>query len=501
MTFDRILKSAAALLWLPIISYAADGVDYTKGVFIVNEDWYGHQNSTVNYLLPDDPDGNWWHYRVIQTENPGMELGCTNQYGAIWNGRFYFIAKQAKDPGASVTGGRISVADASSMKLIKQLELIDPSGAQCDGRAFVGVTDTKGYVSSSNGVWILDLDAIEITGQVEGTSNPNVGSGNDASASNPGSSLYFGQTGCMQLAEGMVFAAHQQYGVLVIDPAVDKVVKVIDMTIVDDAVERDTGTRPSKPSGVGSSIVRSKDGALWVNVAKDVQGTGDAQPYLVRIDPTTLEAEVVAVNGDGVYPPSNSWYAWTPDPFCASSVTNSLYWCGGVNSWFTKNCIFRFDTNTRTVDKVVDLASESGNWSVYGASLGIHPETDELYASLFHGFQDNSYIVRRFAADGTPLRDYPMISNYWFPSMPVFPQSSTAGIDAAVAVADVSVTVSSHSIAVSGAPGCEMCVYNMQGQCVYRAAVISDSEWFEPQLTPGFYIVRVGTHSAKFHLN
>ena len=58
----------------------------------------------------------------------GMELGCTNQYGAIWEGRLYMVAKQEKDPGATIVGGRISIADASTMKLIKQLQLIDPSG-------------------------------------------------------------------------------------------------------------------------------------------------------------------------------------------------------------------------------------------------------------------------------------------------------------------------------------------------------------------------------------
>lgn len=86
--------------------------DYSSGIFFVNEDWYGHQNSTVNYLRPDDADGDYWQYRVIQAENPGMELGCTNQYGAIWNGRFYLIAKQEKDPGAAIKGGRITVAAA-----------------------------------------------------------------------------------------------------------------------------------------------------------------------------------------------------------------------------------------------------------------------------------------------------------------------------------------------------------------------------------------------------
>lgn len=133
------------LLGLLILSFSAQAdTYYTQGVFFVNEDWYGHQNSTVNYLLPDEPNGEYWTYRVIQRENTGMELGCTNQFGAIWKDRFYFIAKQDKDPGASVAGGRITVADAKTMKILYQTSLIDPSGQQCDGRGFLGIDEKQG---------------------------------------------------------------------------------------------------------------------------------------------------------------------------------------------------------------------------------------------------------------------------------------------------------------------------------------------------------------------
>ncbi|MCM1318309.1 MAG: DUF5074 domain-containing protein [Bacteroides sp.] len=426
---------------LATASAVAADIDYAKGVIFINEDWYGHQNSTVNYLLPDDPGGEYWHYRVIQSENPGVELGCTNQYGAIWDGRLYMIAKQDKDPGASVVGGRVTVADASTMKVIKQLQLIDPSGAQCDGRAFVGVTDKKGYVSSSNGMWILNLETLEIEGQVKGSANPNAGGDNDKPNSDPTSSLYFGQTGTMVLAEGRVFAVHQQYGLLVVDPEKDEVVETLTMDIVDDAIEADTGTRPRRTSGIGSSIVRSKDGYLWHSVAKNVQGTGAAVPYIVRVDPKTLDRKVIAVAGDDIFPPTNSWYAWTPDPFCASSVTNRLYWCGGQNSWFTNYRVFRYDIDTGKVEKIIDFNEQDGDWHVYGCSLGIHPETDELYASLFHKFVDPTYVTRRFDADGNMLKDYPMISNYWFPSLPVFPQAAgcSSGVDDVAADEDVSV--------------------------------------------------------------
>ena len=118
----------SAMATAPAVA-AADDVDYTRGIIYVNEDWYGHQNSTLNHLLPDDPDGNYWHYRIFQTENPGHELGCTNQYGAIWKGRLYLIAKQERDPGADITGGRITVADARTLKMLHQACLLYTSDA------------------------------------------------------------------------------------------------------------------------------------------------------------------------------------------------------------------------------------------------------------------------------------------------------------------------------------------------------------------------------------
>ena len=228
----RVAILFSAFLAALASAIAAQDADYSQGIIWVNEDWYGHQNSTVNYLLPDDPEGQFWKYRIVQTENPGMELGCTNQYGAIWHDRLYLIAKQDKDPGATVTGGRITVCDAKTMKILHQQSLIDPSGAQCDGRGFIGVDLHKGYISSSNGVWIFDLDSYTVTGQVEGSANPNAGGDNDKPNTDPTGSLYHGQSGMMVEADGKIFVAHQQYGVLVVDPVRDAVTNVISMDIV-----------------------------------------------------------------------------------------------------------------------------------------------------------------------------------------------------------------------------------------------------------------------------
>ena len=407
----RTLITLYAFLAAMAPAIAAEEADYTQGIIWVNEDWYGHQNSTVNYLMPDDPDGNFWKYRIIQTENPGMELGCTNQYGALWNGRLYLIAKQEKDPGATVTGGRITVADAKTMKILHQQALIDPSGKQCDGRGFLGVDEHKGYISTSNGVWIFDLDTYTVTGQVEGSANPNAGGDGDKPNTDPTGSLYHGQSGMMVSAAGKVFVAHQQYGLLVVDPAEDKVTDVISMDFVQEG------------AGIGS-VVKSKDGYLWLSIAKNLQGTGAVLNYIVRMNPETLEHEVIDIP-EGMYPPSNSWYAWTPDAFVASSVQNCLYWKGGPNRWFTGTKIYKFDCDTREQTLFVDLEEEGANWKLYGCALGVHPVTDDVYMALYHEFGTPTYITRRYSAKGEKIRDYEMIMNYWFPSLPLFAQGNS----------------------------------------------------------------------------
>ncbi|MDE5912967.1 MAG: DUF5074 domain-containing protein, partial [Muribaculaceae bacterium] len=96
---------------------------------------------------------------------------------------------------------------------------------------------------------------------------------------------------------------------------------------------------------------------------------------------------------------------------------------------------FRFDVDTRTARKIIDLKADGENWKLYGCSMRVHPLTDEIYASLYHEFSIPTYITRRYTADGVKIRDYEMISNYWFPSLPVFPQSA----DATSEIAEVTV--------------------------------------------------------------
>ena len=370
--------------------------DYTKGLFFINEGWYGHENSTVNFLS----EGGEWTYRVFQKENPGMELGATSQFGTIYGDKFYVVAKQSKDPGASIAGGRFTVCDAKTLKCLKQWEFIskdDKGNSNADGRAFLGVDEHKGYISTSNGIYVYDIDRMEISGKVTGSDNPeDEGYG----------SLYRGQVGTMLRVNDYVFAVHQSTGILVINPETDAITKTI-----------------AGPAGWGyGSVVLSKDGNLWASVA-NTSGSGVAAPFIYKIDPATCDTTRVNMP-EGIYSPANSWYAWTPDCFCASKQNNVLYWNGGKSSWFSNSAIYKYDIDNNRFGQFIDLSTDTDKWLIYGCSFRIDPVTDNAYVSLYHSFGDNTYIARTYNNKGEKLQDYSMISNYWFPSLPVFPDNA-----------------------------------------------------------------------------
>ena len=440
-------------------------VDYTQGVFFVNEDWYGHQNSTVNFLTNDGE----WIYRVVQKENPGVELGCTNQYGAIYGDRFYLIAKQDKDPGASIAGGRLTICDAKTMKVLKQFANISVDGngnSNADGRGFLGVDEHKGYVGTSNGIYVLDLDELELKGKVTGSEN---------------NQLYDGEVGNMVRVGDRVFAVHQDKGLLVIDPSTDQVEQVIE------GIE-----------GWGfGSVVLSKDGNLWLSLAS-TSGSGQADTRIMKVNPYTLQTEVIDLP-EGIYGPANSWYAWTPDCFCASQQQNVLYWNGGNSSWFSGYTVYKYDIDKNEFSTYIDYNGDPDGWQIYGCSFRVSPEGDEAYVSLFKGFGDPTYVVRKYDADGCQLAEYPMIQNYWFPSLPVFPDNAEPVVtnpDAVNMTLDAPVKVSLENIATDAD--------NMDAAIVKTVKSVSDESVLKAEIQNGDLVVTplsVGNATVTLGIN
>ncbi len=394
----KIFTPMAAAL-LAAMTYAAplsaqEDKEYTDGVFVLNEGWYGHENASINYLNADGT----WDYRVLQQANgEDVQLGCTGCYATITDGRMYIVSKQEQDPGATVEGARLTVCDAKTMKRLAAVKTI---GDNADGRAFLAVPELhRGYASTSNGVYVFDLDTYENLGVVTGTENTS-------------GSLYNGQMGSMIYYSGMILAVNQDKGLVIINPESD----AVEMTL-----------NAEEEGWAYGSIVQSKDGQVWLSVAS-TDGMGNTQNYLRRFNPETLQLEKVDLP-DGINAPANSWYAWTPDCFCASTKSNCLYWNGGSSSWFSAQSIYKYDIDANTFSQIIDFASTEGNTYVYGACCRVHPETDDLYIGVTIGAYSNNTQLRVYSNTGELKNTYAMTENYWFPELPVFPASATsAGI-------------------------------------------------------------------------
>ena len=344
------------------IKYLPATVDYTQGVFIVNEDWFGHRNSTTNYLTRD---GKFVY-------NNTTEIGATACFGAAWGNRYYIIAKQAKDGGAKVEGGRITICDANTMRIIKQIKDIDGDN---DGRSFCGVDEHKAYVSTSKGIYTLNLDELTVGAAVKNAD------GGDAE---------LGECGNMVRLGDYVYATEYGKSLRIIDCNTDRIVATISSAKV-------------------YSITMSKDGQLWVSTDKGIS----------RVNTETNKLETISLP-EGINVPANSNDAWCPDGLCASMQNNVIYWTSVT--WNILK-VFKYDIDNNEFAKVVDLTNDAGKWKMYSASnLRVDPVTDNLYVSLFKDWGSQDYAVRIYDNNGNQLNEYELTQKYfWFPGMFVFP--------------------------------------------------------------------------------
>lgn len=410
------IKKLLGLIILVGIALATQAQDYTNGVFILNEDWYGHNNSSLNFLNPATGE---FDYEVIRTneknEENHLSLGCTSQFGTIYGDRIYIVSKQDQDPGEKedVHGGRLVVADARTMEIIKSFpEIYEMNGkSAADGRGFVGVNKKKGYIGTTNGIFVLDLDNLQIKGRISGTENPLI-TGDESNGDGLGS-LYRNQIGMMIRAYDHVFAIQQDKGILVIDPENDTVEQVI--------------------PGCFSTMTQSKDGTIWAG--KNSNMDYQTYPYgnvgssgeewegtqLLKINPFTLESKIIDMpNGIGI---NQTWYAWTAGSLCASAKQNRLYFTFNPDkwNWFTCSLMYMYDIDENTFYKIYDSNSE--NRYFYGAGIRINPLNDELYAAMYLDNIDQTYFFYGLDNEGNRQNVFEPIKRYWFPALFIFPDN------------------------------------------------------------------------------
>lgn len=351
--------------------------NYTNGFFIVNEEWFGHTNGSVNFL---DNNGTI-EYRVYSSANNNHAFGATTQYGTIYGDKFYFVSKQAADGGDTqyTPGGRLVVANAQTMEKLASFN--DIGGG--DGRSFIGVNEHKGYIGASNGIYIFNIDNLTVGNLIPGTE---------------GTDLYSEQIGNMIRTSKHVYAIKQGVGILVIDPNTDAVIHTV--------------------SGDFDSVVQAKDGSIWA-----IQ-----QQAVVNINATTFATQSYNIP-TSTY--ASSWGAWNAGSLAASNTENVLYWFKAGTFWGLGSDIVKFDVTTKAFNETfITIPGQTGSskQTPYGAALRVNPITGELIVNTTNSLYQKHW-VHTYDVNGTLTNIRSLTDYYWFPALTVFPDNTAPAVN------------------------------------------------------------------------
>lgn len=378
---------------------------FTNGIIFVNEDFYGHNQGSLNFYNYDYGE---MEYNVDAVVNPESQLGVTTQFGQLFGGKLFLVSKQANYNESTdiTTGSRLAVMDAVTLKQQGSLMRFDDStGNVSDGRSYCAVNNDKGYVATSGGIFVLDVPSMTITGMIEGTQ----------SGSAQGTQ-YNGQCGDMVRFGQYVFAVQQGVGLHVIDPVADQVVTTIPF-----------------PSIV--TVFVTAGGNLYVaNNSREIYdySTGPFEADFTCIDPVTFEVRNVYQLGD-TYGALSSWGAWKARMLCVDPVAEKVYY---YHSEY-QNYISCYDFDTqRFTDHLIDLPEAVEiNWDgtrnhqgLYASALSFDPHTGDLVvqtteAAPMYAYQIlNHNWVLFYDANTLELKKQLRLQDaYWFPAMAVYP--------------------------------------------------------------------------------
>lgn len=379
---------------------------FTNGIIFVNEDRYGPNQGSINYY---NYDYNEMEYNVYALVNPTTKLGVTTQFGQLYGDKLFLVSKQANttEASGSTFGSRLAVLDAATLKQQGSiLRFGESPDSVYDGRAYCAVTPSKGYVSTSAGIFVFDVPSMSVTGAINGTMS---------SAKGDYNSLYHNQCGDMVRFGQYVFAVQQEKGLHVIDPETDAVVTTLPF-----------------PNIV--TVFVTAGGNLYVaNNSREIYdySGGPYEANFTRIDLVTLQAaEVYPL--DETHGAMSSWGAWRPRMICVDPRAERVYF--NYDEYQNYISSYDFATQTFTDQLIVLPEGVEINWDgtrerqgLYSAALSFDPHTGDMVVQTteaapmsYQNFNHNWVLF--YDANTLELKQQVRLQDaYWFPSMAVYP--------------------------------------------------------------------------------
>lgn len=327
---------------------------YENGFFIVNEGWFGHGTGEVNFYSYDTGK---LTDSIFKRENPTKDLNpasSTLQFGSIYKGNMYLVSK---------VGGPMIVVNPNTFK---EKGRIDAKGGN-DWRAFLGIDENTGLLSSSSGVYMLNLKTLSAYSKLIGAD---------------------GQIGDMLKAGKYIFMHSATNGMLIFNA--------------------DDYSLNQKVKNVTMGFAQTPNGKVWYTGGK----------YLYQIDPQTLVKDSV----DLKFTTYASWGAWHPSSIVASTKENAIYILKN-GSFSGGSEVYKYVLgNNASID--APLITNPAKQIFYGKGIGFDSKQNQIIIQTVQsGFGANFAINNLFFYDPTGnLKKTIAYDGYYFPSVTVFNQ-------------------------------------------------------------------------------
>ncbi|MDA6070535.1 DUF5074 domain-containing protein [Flavobacterium sp. AC] len=325
---------------------------YENGFYVINEGWFGHGTGTVGFYRYDTKA---IEDSVFVKVNPDKDLkpaSSTLEFGTIINKKLFLVSK---------VGGPVVVADAYSLKEEKRI----PAKGGNDWRAVVGIDENQALLTASKGIFKLNLNTMEVSGQIEGVT---------------------GQVGDVVKANGYIFALSATKGVIVINASTLTVEKTI--------------------PGIVLGFAVTDDKKVWAAGGKN----------LISIDSNTLEVKEIAL-GFQAY---GSWGAWHPGSITAAK--NDIF-IAKNGSFSGGKQVYKYSGTPESLSAPFITLTNSN--ILYGAGIGYDRKKNTLVVNTVNeGFGVNFAInnLYLFNADSGAKTESVNYSGYYFPAVSVFHQ-------------------------------------------------------------------------------
>lgn len=131
---------------------------YSNGTFLLTEGQLGTSTGGLFWL---NPKNNTFSSSSVSQS----KFGETSQFATIYADKIFVTSKQTGYYG----GGLFTIADAKTTQCQATFSSLLDDGHNYDGRAFCGVDETKGYLGTSNGIFVIDIIDNEVIKFIDGT--------------------------------------------------------------------------------------------------------------------------------------------------------------------------------------------------------------------------------------------------------------------------------------------------------------------------------------------